>query len=168
MNKFFFNETKQEFMTYLNSLTQFWSTCTTNISYLMTIHIHMVLGISWIEFYQLVIYLKRKKKEVLFVHWRFASCIKDAITVYKDTETKSHLYLGHKVRCIDQQISITNDENIIIQRLAELGGMDILSLIITHFKMKYEPQSSRETTLDHYGERSIGWHSVHVMYNELE
>ena len=82
--------------------------------------------------------------------------MKDAITVYKDTETKSHLYVGHKVQYIDQQISITNDENTIIQRLAESGGMDILSLIITHFKMKYEPQSSRETTLDHYGERSIG------------
>ena len=94
--------------------------------------------------------------------------IQDAITVCKDTETKLHLYMGHKMRCKNQQISIANIEKTMIQRLMDSDGLDILSLVVADFKMKYEPQSSRETTLDHYGKRGIGWHGVHVMYYRLE
>ena len=34
--------------------------------------------------------------------------------------------------------------------------------------MKFEPLSARETTLDHYCKRGIGWHGIHIMYFKLE
>ena len=188
VNKFFLNESKQKFTTYLNSLSQFLKytynkhilidddSCTHGLKY----------GLGRISSsYDLS---NEIKKEVTCVHCRFPSyvcktieskilesnldyesdMIQDAITVCKDTETKLHLYMGHKMRCKNQQISIANIHKTMIQRLMDSDGKDILSLVVADFKMKYEPQSSRETTLDHYGKRGIGWHGVHVMYYRLE
>ena len=45
---------------------------------------------------------------------------------------------------------------------------DVHALMIINFKMKFEPLSTRETTLDHYGKRGIGWYGVHIMYFKLE
>ena len=188
VNKFFLNEEKQKFSTYLNSLTHFLKytynkhilidddSCTHGLQY----------GLGRISSsYELS---NEIRKEVTCVHCRFPSyvcktieskildsnldiesdMIQDAITVCKDTETKLHLYMGHKMRCKNQQISIANIEKTMIQRLMDSDGLDILSLVVADFKMKFEPQSSRETTLDHYGKRGIGWHGVHVMYYRLE
>ena len=188
VNKFFVNDTKQKFTTYLNSLTQFLKytynkhillqddSCTHGLDYGLG-RISSSYDIS-----------KEIKKEVTCVQCRFPSyvcktieskivesnldfhsdMIQDAITVYKDTETKLRLYMGHKMRCKNQQLSITNIDKTMKQRLVDSDGIDILSLIVADFKMKYEPQSSRETTLDHYGKRGIGWHGVHVMYYKLD
>ena len=188
VNKFFVNDTKQKFTTYLNSLTQFLKytynkhillqdeSCTHGLEYGLG-RISSTYDIS-----------NEIKKQVTCVHCRFPSyvcktieskivdsnldfnsdMIRDAITVCKDTETKLHLYMGHKMRCKNQQLSIANIDKTMIQRLKDSGGTDVLSLIVADFKMKYEPQSSRETTLDHYGKRGIGWHGVHVMYYKLE
>ena len=71
------------------------------------------------------------------------------------------------MRCKNQQISIAIIDKTIIQRLMDSGGKDVLSLVVADFKMKYEPQSSRGTTLDYYGKRGIGWNGVHVMYYRL-
>ena len=39
---------------------------------------------------------------------------------------------------------------------------DVHVLMIIDFKMKFEPVSARETSLEHYGKRGIGWHSVQL------
>ena len=36
--------------------------------------------------------------------------------------------------------------------------------MIGDFKMKFEPMSSRETTLDHYGKRGISWHGFCLIF----
>ena len=36
--------------------------------------------------------------------------------------------------------------------------------MILDFKMKFNPISGRETTLDHYGKRGIGWHGCQLTY----
>ena len=34
--------------------------------------------------------------------------------------------------------------------------------------MKYDPQSSRESTLDHYGKRGIGWHGCLITFHQFD
>ena len=55
-----------------------------------------------------------------------------------------------------------------IQKLIESNGEDISSLIIINFKMKVEPISVHETSLEHYGKKGIRWHGVHIMYFKLK
>ena len=62
--------------------------------------------------------------------------IQDVITECKDTETKLHLYMGHKMRCKNQKVSIANIDKTMIQRLMDSDGKDILRLIVADFKMK--------------------------------
>ena len=40
--------------------------------------------------------------------------------------------------------------------------------MIIDFKVKFEPGSTRETSLEHYEKRGTGWHGVHIMYYKLE
>ena len=55
-----------------------------------------------------------------------------------------------------------------VQKLKGSNGQHVQAILISDFKMKFEPISSRETTLSHYGNRGIGWHGVHLMYYRLE
>ena len=55
-----------------------------------------------------------------------------------------------------------------ISKLQESNGNHIQSMMIVDFKMKFEPISSRETTLEHYGKRGIGWHGVYLMFYKLK
>ena len=34
--------------------------------------------------------------------------------------------------------------------------------------MKFEPISARETSLEHYSKRVIGWHGIHILYYRLQ
>ena len=44
-------------------------------------------------------------------------------------------------------------------------GSTINAIIIIDFKMKYEIKSSRESTVEHYGKRGLGWHGmVNIFY----
>ena len=55
-----------------------------------------------------------------------------------------------------------------IDRIKASNSSDVHALMIIDSKMKSEPLSARETTLDHYGKRGIGWNGVHIMYFKLE
>ena len=67
------------------------------------------------------------------------------------------------------KISIAEIDDTMIQiKLPESDSIDILSLIEADFKMKYELQSFREISQDHYGKRGIGWHCVYLIYYKLE
>ena len=37
-------------------------------------------------------------------------------------------------------------------------------MVIIDFKMKYEVKSSRESTLEHYGKRGLGWHGMAIIF----
>ena len=47
------------------------------------------------------------------------------------------------------------------------GGV-IWALIIIDFKKKFETKSTRESTLEHYGKRGIGWHGCAVIYYQYK
>ena len=55
-----------------------------------------------------------------------------------------------------------------IDTIKNSNGSKVQALMIIDFKMKFEPVSSRETSLDHYGKRGISWYGVHLMYFKLE
>ena len=40
----------------------------------------------------------------------------------------------------------------------------VRAIMIGDFKMKFEPMSSRETTLDHYSKREISWHRFCLIF----
>ena len=94
--------------------------------------------------------------------------IRDAIGVTNDCAKKFRLYMAHRVRCKNQSNAIDNIKQDMIDRIKASNGSDVHALMIIDFKMKFEPLSARETTLDHYGKRGIGWHGVHIMYFKLE
>ena len=55
-----------------------------------------------------------------------------------------------------------------VKKCADSNGKNIIAMIIVDYKMKFEPISARETTLDHYGKRGISWHGFCVQFYLLE
>ena len=94
--------------------------------------------------------------------------LKDAIAVTKCCSSKFKLYMGHQMRCANQNYGIDKIKKQMVQKLIESNGREVQALMIIDFKMKFEPISARETSLEHYGKRGIGWHGVHIMYFKLE
>ena len=94
--------------------------------------------------------------------------VKDAVEACNDCEIKLQMYMAHQVRCTNQNVSLKKIEENMIDKLKESDGQHVQCLMIADFKMKFEPMSSRETTLGHYGKRGIGWHGIHLMYYRLE
>jgi hypothetical protein len=64
----------------------------------------------------------------------------------KDVKEKFKLYLGHKVRTLNQRKRIEE----IMQSMSDDEAM-----IVIDYKMKFNPLYWRETTLQHYGKRGI-------------
>ena len=66
--------------------------------------------------------------------------------------------MAHKVRCSNQNNAIEEIHQKMKQDCINSNGKDVVALMIGDYKMKFEPMSQRETTLDHYGNRGISWH----------
>ena len=76
--------------------------------------------------------------------------------------------MAHRVRYKNQSNAINQVKQDMIDRIKAWNDSDIHALMIIDFKMKFEPLSAREITLDHYGKGGIGWNGVHIMYFKLE
>ena len=48
------------------------------------------------------------------------------------------------------------------------NSKNIVALMIGDYKMKFEPMSQRETTLNHYGKRGISWHGFCLQFYLLK
>ena len=93
---------------------------------------------------------------------------KDAIDVIDSISEKFKLFLAHQARCKCQMTAISSAEEDIKQTTIKSGGKHIKGLIIMDFKMKYAMKSTRETTIEHFGKRGIGWHGFAVIYYQLD
>ena len=91
----------------------------------------------------------------------------DAIVACKDACNKFNLFMGHRVRCKNQQLALEHFDKYIKARVIYSKGECTVTHMIIDFKMKFEPMSTRETTLDHFGKRGIGWHGIHLVYYTL-
>ena len=78
---------------------------------------------------------------------------------------KSRLFLGHRARCLNKNIPIRKlEERLKVACMNNRMNKDITAIMIGDFKMKYEPLSSRESTLDHYGKQGISWLALCLSY----
>ena len=92
----------------------------------------------------------------------------DAVTVISGIKEKFKLFLSHQARCKCQSVAIDKAEKDIKQKCIDSNGKVINALIIIDFKMKYEMKSSRETTVEHFGKRGIGWHGFAIIFYLLD
>ena len=97
--------------------------------------------------------------------------IEEALTVLDDSLDRFCMYMGHKARCSNQSQSIRNIEEGLKDKCSKSKGDKVEALLIMDFKMKFNPMSSRESTIDHYGKRGISWHGfglIYYLYDEVE
>ena len=86
------------------------------------------------------------------------------VRVIDGISEKFKLYLGHQTRCQCQSMAISQIELDMKELCLRSRGSTINAMIIIDFKMKYEIKSSRESTVEHYGERGLGWHSMAIIF----
>ena len=63
--------------------------------------------------------------------------LKDAIQVTKDCACKFRLFMGHQVRCRNQNDAIAMIKQGLIEKLEKSNGEDVHALMIIDFKMKF-------------------------------
>jgi len=76
---------------------------------------------------------------------------------------KAKLFMGHRVRVVNQQRAIKALYEEMKIHCIEKGFSEI-ALIIIDFKMKLDPIYWREKTVDHYGKRGMSWHGALIQY----
>ena len=90
--------------------------------------------------------------------------IDDAIKVIDSTTEKFGLYMGHVCRKRSQSSQIKDREEHIRKCCEKSKGKDIKCLAVMDFKMKFESMSARESSVEHFGKRGMGWHGFALMY----
>ena len=90
--------------------------------------------------------------------------IDDAVKVIDSTTEKFGLYMGHVCRKRSQSSQIKEREQFIQKCCKESEGKDIKCLAVMDFKMKFESMSARESSVEHFGKRGMGWHGFALMY----
>ena len=90
--------------------------------------------------------------------------VNDAKKVVDETAKKFRLFMGHKCRVRCQQLGIEAIYKEMREDFIESDGNNVHGVLLMDFKMKFEPVSGRETTLEHYGKRGICWHGCQLTY----
>ena len=90
-----------------------------------------------------------------------------AVRVIDGISEKFELYLGHQTRCQCQSMAISQMELDMKELCLRSRGSTINAIIIIDFKMKYEIKSSRESKVEHYGKRGLGWHGMAFFFSYL-
>ena len=104
------------------------------------------------------------KKHVLMVGDHDSFRRNDAIKVIDECQRKFKLFMGHRARCTNQNKAISQIEEQMKRDCLDKRNRGVRAIMIGDFKMKFEPMSSRETTLDHYGKRGISWHGFCLIF----
>ena len=90
--------------------------------------------------------------------------IDDAIHVIDNTTEKFALYMGHVCRKRSQSSQIKDREKYIQKCCEHSKGKDTKCIAVMDFKMKFESMSARESSVEHFGKRGMGWHGFALMY----
>ncbi len=89
----------------------------------------------------------------------------DALQFVKDSYEKFHVFLGHKVRCANQNQAILAGEEDMIARCRKDKNIRPLHLkLVADFKMKWEAMYQHELMTESYGKRGISWHGFLIIY----
>ena len=90
--------------------------------------------------------------------------VKDALEVVDDVARKYELYMAHIARCTNQVHAINKKEKELVNMCRSSKGKRVGGMLIIDFKMKFEAQSTRESTVEHFGKRGISWHGCALVY----
>ncbi len=90
--------------------------------------------------------------------------VEDAMRVIDDTSKKYELYMAHIARCTNQVHAINDKEKELETLCMNSKGKEIGGMLIIDFKMKFEAQSTRESSVEHFGKRGIAWHGCALIY----
>ena len=86
------------------------------------------------------------------------------ISLIDDIEKKFVLFMGHKVRVVNQHQRIKALHNQMKDVCVNTKGIKVIALLCIDWKMKWEAFSNRETIMKHYGKRGVSWHGVYILY----
>ncbi len=76
--------------------------------------------------------------------------------------------MAHKARNSNQNRAIEKIHENMKESCVKLKGKNVIATMIGDFKMKFEPLSALETTLDHYRKRGISFHGFCVEFYLLQ
>lgn len=88
-----------------------------------------------------------------------------AVRTLRGAQEKAILFMGHRLRVINQQVAIEQTLDSIRQHF--LNGITECFVTID-YKMKLDPIYYREKTVDHYGKRGMSLHGAMLQYNTIE
>ena len=88
---------------------------------------------------------------------------KDLLDVLEHCKEKVFLFMGHRVRTVNQQRAIESIISNMRQNCEDQGFSDECHIVID-FKMKFDALYYRKKTVDHYGKRGISWHGALLHY----
>ena len=94
----------------------------------------------------------------------FQPCCDDAISVIDYIEKKFVLFIGHKARVVNQQQRIKALQNHMKDACVNSKRGIVIGLLCIDWKMKWEPFSNRETTMEHFDKRGVSWHGAYILY----
>jgi hypothetical protein len=83
-----------------------------------------------------------------------------------DCQEKAVLFMAHRMRVVNQQVSIQKVLNIMKMNCVNYGTKQCVVTI--DYKMKLDPIYYREKTVDHYGKRGMSWHGSMIQYYTME
>ena len=72
--------------------------------------------------------------------------------------------MAHVYRCTSQSAKINKVVETLNEKCISSKGDVVYALMIADFKVKFETLSSRESTIDHFGKRSIRWHGYLLIF----
>lgn len=86
----------------------------------------------------------------------------DALQYLDECREKFVLYMGHRMRALNQQEAIREIKESLVNDC--LQGLPPRAYLIADWKMKFLVESARELTTEHYGKRGISWHGCALEY----
>lgn len=96
-----------------------------------------------------------------------SACDAGAVEVLQNCRHKLRLFMGHRVRVVQQQDAIKRIQD---DHKAECSASSPVSpgLLTIDYKMKQQDKYYREDTVKHYGKRGISWHGAMLVYHEWD
>jgi hypothetical protein len=87
--------------------------------------------------------------------------VTDALHFIEDSLECFHLYQGHRMRVCNQQDAIQVEDDKIREECFKTKRDSTTCIITIDWKMKFEPERFRESSVHNYGKRGISWHEAY-------
>ena len=72
--------------------------------------------------------------------------------------------MGHVLRKRSQSQQIREKDKYIEEICRQTKGKLVKAVVLMDFKMKFEAKSARESSVEHFGKRGMGWHGLDITY----